>query len=235
MCCVLPCALCCASLHVSCALCLFYMCFVLHVCSTCIFVFSYACSTYMCSLLCDCASIALVLHVLCCGMGSLCFWWLMGWRCLCARDYQMLAGHTHWDEILEEKHKRGQKYKSNYECIRRPDETSLMSSVSWSWDIIMYCTWICLNAQMFSTPWLYGFFTLNLSASWVQIILKYLLQHHFSLSENFGEQLFRLYRSQGLGSVWELFNFWKAPLVRFERLTGSQWVWRWWRVLNSSG
>ena len=40
----------------------------------------------------------------------------------------MLAGHTHRDEILEEKHKRGQKYKSNYECIRRPDETSFMSS-----------------------------------------------------------------------------------------------------------
>ena len=46
----------------------------------------------------------------------------------------------------------------------------------------MYCTWICLNTQMFSTPWLYGFFTLNLRASWVQIILKYLLQHHFSIS-----------------------------------------------------
>ena len=125
----------------------------------------------MCSLLCDRASIALVLHVLCCGMGSLCFWWLMGWRCLCARDYQMLAGHTHRDEILEEKHKRGQKYKSNYECMRSSDETSLMS-----WDITIYCIWICMNTRLFSTPWLYGFFALNLRALWVQIILKYLLQ-----------------------------------------------------------
>ena len=40
----------------------------------------------------------------------------------------MLAGHTHRDEILEEKHKRGQKYKSNYECIRSSDETSLIMS-----------------------------------------------------------------------------------------------------------
>ena len=40
----------------------------------------------------------------------------------------MLAGHTHRDEILEERHKRGQKYKSNYECIRSSDETSLIMS-----------------------------------------------------------------------------------------------------------